>query len=217
MRLNITSRIAVSTFVVAWSLGASAARADEKYYMMVFAYQGDPNTPRAAHTFATFIKVSYASGADPRHGKVERHTISWLPATLDVRLLRRPQAGRNLGLRATLQLAEAEGAAISTWGPYRIKKSLYDRALSQIERLNRGEVAYKALDRAYRPNAATNCFHAVSDIVPGPLLDTGTAYGSAASAMVVAHFAPWIINPEKTSPWVIDRLGLEKEAITFEK
>jgi hypothetical protein len=196
---------------------APAVHADENYYMVVFAYDGPQNTPRAAHTFATFVKVSYQHGSNRKEGQVERHTISWLPATLDVRLLRRPEAGKNLGLRATLQLGESEGAAISAWGPYRIKKTLYDRALSQIERLNRGEVAYKALDRAYRPDAATNCFHAVSDIVPGPLLNTGTAFGNTASAMVVEHLSPWIIHPEKTSPRLIDRLGLEKDVIAFEK
>jgi hypothetical protein len=128
-----------------------------------------------------------------------------------------PERGKNFGLRDTLKLGSSEEATVTAWGPYRIRKELYDEGIAQIDRLDRNAIAYKALDLRFRPYVATNCFHAVSDITRGPLLDTGTAYGNAASEMVVEYFSPWIINPKETHAWLIDRLGLDKYSITFEK
>src|SRR5579862_5639893 len=132
MRTNITSLIAIGTLIVTMTIIAPVAWADENYYMVVFAYEGVSDAPREAHTFATFVKVDYAHGTDPKLGKIERHTISWLPATLDVRLLHPPEPGKNLRLSSTLKLGKSENATISAWGPYRIRKDLYDRALGQI-------------------------------------------------------------------------------------
>jgi hypothetical protein len=62
---------------------------------------------------------------------------------------------------------------------------------------------------------ATNCFHAISDIVDGPLLDTGTAFGESASRMVFQHLAGWIIEPRKTYRDLVPRLGLETYPISY--
>ncbi len=210
-------RLAGWAALFVWVLFAPAAPAGEIYYMSVFAYQTEPNAPRTAHTFATFVKVSYQHGMDPRTGRLETHTISWLPASLDVALLRGPEPGKNLDLATTLQLGKKEGATIYAWGPYRIRKELYDDALTQIQRLNRGEVEYKALDHVFGEQVSSNCIHAVSDIVGGPSLDTGTAHGAEASAMVVEHLSPWvIIDRNENKDWLVGRLGLGKEPIVFD-
>lgn len=68
------------------------------YYMCVFAYDSNPPQARLSHVFATFVKVEGES--------FEAHTISWLPQTNNVRLLRRfAEPGMNLGLQETLRLA----------------------------------------------------------------------------------------------------------------
>lgn len=216
MRTNLDKWIV--TFVVASTLGffAPAIRAEDSYYMVVFAYQGKPNLPRSAHSFAAFVKASEEKNRPIDASRIEIHTISWLPATLNVEPLRmRPVPGRNLGLLETLQLAVSQNADMSAWGPYRIQKDLYDRALAQIDRLNCGQISFKAIDRRFRPATASNCFHAISDILDGPLLDTGTAYGDAASEMIRDHLSGQIIERNSTYRFLIMPMDLEKYPITY--
>ena len=52
-----------------WLGSELTARADDTYYMIVFAYQGKPNLPRSSHTFATFARVP-----DGKDGKQQRET-----------------------------------------------------------------------------------------------------------------------------------------------
>jgi hypothetical protein len=133
----------------------------EAYYMLVF--DADGGAARSAHTFATFVKAT-GKGSKEEDDQLEAHTISWMPTSLEIAVLRRtPEPGVNLDLSATLGWARSVRARVSMWGPYRIEKELYQRALIQEERLRSGRVLYKAIDRNYRPQAS-NCIHAVSDI-----------------------------------------------------
>src|SRR5262249_21636430 len=155
-----------------------------------FAFECTPDLPRYAHTFATFVK---ATGVGPCASQyaIEAHTISWCPASGVIRLARLcPERGVNRDLTGTLAWAPWLGAWISRWGPFQIRKELYDRAVAQECRLASGAIGYKVLDCGVRPGCASNCIHAVSDIVEGPLLQTGTAYGDEAGAMVAHHFLP---------------------------
>jgi hypothetical protein len=195
---------------------AAPPGADERYYMIMFAFEGRPNLPRSAHTFATFIKVGSDKSAQAGKPPIELHTISWTSvAPIGQVLLRPVERGVNRSLANTLDLAKAIGAEVSAWGPYEIKKDLYDRALKQIAHLSSGQVHYKAVDVRFRPDGATNCFHAISDIVDGPLLDTGAAFGVSASQLVLEHLAPWIINPRVVDRELRSRLGLEGIGILY--
>jgi len=186
------------------------------YYMLVFASQGDPPTARMSHTFACFVK---AGGGPNDHTILETITISWLPKSLNV-VVRRvlPEEGVNLELLPTLKWARDLDTQVSAWGPYRIKKELYDRAAKQKARLESGAVRFKAIDLKVPLNRQehSNCIHAVSDIT-GEELATGTAHGNAASGMVVRHLRPWMINSEETHKWVSDGLGLKKHTIRVVK
>jgi hypothetical protein len=217
MRTKMAKRIAGAFLLTSmWIWDGSIARADDTYYMVIFAYQGKPNLPKSAHTFATFLKVPDGKGGKPDFTRAKSHTISWMPASLVVVPLRpRQEQGKNLDLGETLQLAVAQNADISAWGPVQIRKELFDAAVKQIARLNSGEIAYKALDGKFRPGAATNCFHAVSDIVEGPLLDTGAAFGDAASVMVRDHLGRWIIEPTRIHREAIPVLGVDRRPIRF--
>ncbi len=216
MAATFRTKLAFAALAFTIALLPPDARADDAYYMVVFAYQGKPNLPRLAHTFATFVKVPEHADGTPNIQEFESHTISWLAATNRVVLLRpRAEAGANLDLTTTLQLAVAQDAEISAWGPYRIRKELYERGLAQIERLNSGRIGYKAVDTGLRPGIALNCIHGVSDIVDDPLLITATAYGNAASEMVRDHLFPWIIEPKTTHRFLNSPLRLDKYAMTF--
>jgi hypothetical protein len=190
------------------------ARAADRFYVVVFACDNNPPAARGAHTFATFLKVEDAKAGE-KAKPVEMVTISWLPASLDVRLLAPPERGNNFDLPSTLKIAQSQKTMVAAWGPYEIKKELFDRAVGQAKRLNSGTVAYKALDGRLRPEAATNCIHAVSDVVDGPLLDTGKAFGAPASRLVLQHLSPWIVEPQTIHRGVVGALGVDAAAIQF--
>jgi hypothetical protein len=175
-------------------------------YLCVFAYETTPRRPAFAHTFATFIRSD---------GKAfDSQTISWFPKSNRVRLVRRfSEPGINLDLKRTFENAKVLQAQVSMWGPYPIKRELYDKAQEQIKKLNSGQVQYKALDITRRAEEAINCIHAVADIDTGRgFLVTGTSFGSEASAQVVEHLKPWILQSGKKYPWIIERLGLAKDS-----
>lgn len=193
----------------------SFAQTDRKaYFMILFSQDGPGHEPWLSHTFATFIKAT-GNRADKDHFRLEHHTISWLPASGDVRLLRlRPETGKNFRLKETLKLARSLNTRISMWGPIQIEKKLYQRALRQVKRLNQEKIAYKAIDGRFRPDVASNCFHAISDIdTDNGFLNTGTAHGDEASAMVLMHLRRWLIHPENVHDWVTQRLGLNDSGI----
>lgn len=197
------------------ALPASAAPwAEDRYFMLIFAAQGIRFLPQCAHTFATFVRAAGEHAFD-----LECQTISWLPANLDIKILRLwPEPGRNFSLAETIAIAQAKDASLMLWGPYAIKKELYDRATRQVERLRAGQVQYKAIDFGFRPETATNCFHAVSDLdTDFGLLRTGTAFGASASAMVAQHLQRWVMEPGEIHPWLIDRLGLDRTVIEIQQ
>jgi hypothetical protein len=201
--------------VSSWCWLANFSGAEEKYYMVVFSAQAAPVRGRNAHTFATFVRVADDAISD-NGPKVERHTISWLPSTLQVRVLRRfPESGVNLGFQSTMDWARRRDARVTAWGPVQIQKELYDRALRQIDRLNSGAIAYKAIDRRYR-GEAVNCIHAVADIdTDRGILSVGDAFGEAASSAVARHFQRWMVQPEDSSMWLAERLGLPEHGVQF--
>src|SRR5262245_12203884 len=208
----------------------------ENYYLVVFAAQSEPPVARRSHTFACFVKA----GGRPEERKIlESLAISWLPKSLNVAVVRAlPEEGVNLALLPTLKWARGLDAQVSAWGPFSIKKELYDRAATQKSHLESGAVSYKAVDlkAPIQPPAKPalkaplktalkgvlqreehlNCIHAVSDIA-GSDLATGTAHGVAASGLVVRHLQAWMINPEETHPWLIEALGLKEQPIRFQK
>jgi hypothetical protein len=142
-----------------------------------------------------------------------------MPQSLDIVILRRqPEPGANLDLESSLRWAESRNCRVSMWGPYQIKKELYDRAVEQEARLKSGQVLYKAIDRRFRPGMASNCIHAVADLdVDNGLLHSGQGRGDAASRQVAQHLNRWTINPEQTHTWVASRLGLNNPPMNREE
>jgi hypothetical protein len=207
----VTSSRILWVLLAALLFDAQTARADDAYYMIIFGQQDKTDRVDSSHTFATFVKTT-GEGADKTKYALDTHTISWMPRSLDVKLLRRPEEGVNLDLKDTLAHAKATKCKVCMWGPFHIKKELYDRALQQQARLQKGDIDYKALDLRFRPDAATNCIHAVCDIdTDKGLLETGSACGNEASYMVLKHLNRWIIDYDGTHDWIGQRLDLGKD------
>jgi hypothetical protein len=190
------------------SLDAVRRDGETEYYVSVFAFDSVPRRAQYSHTFATFIKSS--------GGSVEAHTISWFPQSRRIEVARtQSEPGMNLDLDQTLRFARSLDARVYEWGPYRIRPELYERGLRQIERLNSGRIAYKVLDGAWRPDAASNCIHAVSDIdADDGYLTVDGAYGVEASTRVVEHLSRWIIQPDREYLSIQEQFGLSGQPIT---
>jgi len=203
-----------SVLVLILPIAVNNAWADDNYYMLVFAHQSNERQPRFSHTFATFVKAT-GEGAAQEKSKLEAHTISWLPASLDIRVLRRrPEPGTNLDLKGSLEFARSQGTTVFMWGPYRIKKELYDRAVQRIGQLNEGAFQYKAIDQRFRTSGVINCIHAVSDLDSDQgYLHVGTEHGAAASSLVVRHLDRWIIRSDELHDWVGEKLGVLNDSI----
>src|SRR5262245_49603432 len=86
---------------------ASTAQKGEGYFLIIFSQEGPGHEPWLSHTFATFVKATGA-GANKGQYHLEHHTISWLPASRDIRLLRlRPETGKNFSLEESLRWARS--------------------------------------------------------------------------------------------------------------
>ena len=82
------------------SAALNAAAPEEHFYVLIFASQSVPRLPAFSHTWATVVRTVGGPGPSP---ELEAHTISWLPATLDIRTFRfTVEPGTNLGLHETI-------------------------------------------------------------------------------------------------------------------
>ena len=125
MEKRMLARAAAVIAAVAAFFSAGQARGGERYYLMIFGSQSHPKLLRYTHTWATFIRV-VGEGDDPSGYQVYQHTISWLPATLNVRTWSPvPEQGVNLDLYATLDTVLKNGENVTMWGPYEVHAPIY--------------------------------------------------------------------------------------------
>ena len=190
---------------------AVVAPPGERYYLLVFGSQSVPKRAKYTHTWATAVRVT----AD---GTVSEHTISWMPATLDIRpLARTPETGVNLGLQFSIEEMQRHDERVSLWGPYEIGPGLFRRFLVQKEFLETGAVGYQCIDtigRSARLGTGSDCIHAVTDM--DPQFDRGryplSYFGEAASEHIVKQISerPVIIEPGTDHSWLVPALGLDR-------
>jgi hypothetical protein len=194
-------------------VAGSAARAQDKFYAIIFGEEDGRNRFCEAHSFATFARVRLeAAGPEV----VDQATISWLPAAGKVKLFKRAEKGRNYTLEESFALVKP-GHRVAQWGPFEIKEELFDRAKKQAAFLSSGGVLYKAVDPFSRPaGVAINCEHAICDIGLRPgesVIRTGTAHGHHGSYLVAMHLRDWMIEPGTSHDWVGRSLKLDQYAI----
>lgn len=182
-------------------------RAEDKYYLVMFAAQGPDVKAARSHTFATFVKVPENGGKN----ELVTRTISWLPANGVIPKLR-PDPGANFTLERTLEWAANLKIGVIAWGPVAIQQELFDLAERRIAFLESGKVAYKMVDLG--SGAGVNCIQAVSGLVPGEALATGTARGEQASVLVLQHLSRWFL-PDEPPKGLTEKLGLDRAGINF--
>src|SRR4051794_26435445 len=151
---------------IACLLWPSPARADEYYFVVVFGANTSPRLPRYSHSWATFVRLT-GCGRDLNTYRMETVTISWMPATLNIRPLAvLPEPGVNLDLHTTLCTVLGYREEAAQWGPYQSTPEVYRLALAQKARLESGQVLYKAVDPRFGPRtcSVSNCIHALTDM-----------------------------------------------------
>jgi hypothetical protein len=194
-------------------LTGSAARAQDKFYAVIFGYQDRNNRCCEAHSFATFVQV-HAGLTGPEI--VDQATISWLPAQGPVKLLKRAEKGRNHTLKESFESVKP-WHTVAQWGPFEIKEELFHRAKKQEQFLSSGGTLYKAVEPFARPaGIAVNCEHAICDIGLNPgesHVRTGTARGHQGSYLVAMHLRSFMVEPGVAHDWLSRPLGLEQYAI----
>src|SRR5262245_12383230 len=89
------------------------AQTQERYYLCLFGVESVPYRLNHTHTFAAFLRTRSDGGVTT----VGIDTVSWLPASLQVRpLAMRPETGRNLTLSETFAWSGSFPSHVSLWG-----------------------------------------------------------------------------------------------------
>lgn len=189
------------------------AEPGERFYVLIFGSQNFPKKPAYSHTWATVARAVDRPGQPPL---LDVHTISWLPATLDIHPLDfSVERGTNLSLHETITYARRNRERVSVWGPYECRPSLFRRFLVQKGFLESGRVGYQCVDNlgeAARTGDGCDCIHALSDMDP----EYGRAnypliwFGDSASEHLANRLRERgsLLNPEVEHDWVLDALGL---------
>ena len=63
---------------------APVARGKDRYYMMLFAVEGEPNLPRLAHTFAVFIQDGRSSHTTSGLAAISASQLSGIKQRIEV-------------------------------------------------------------------------------------------------------------------------------------
>jgi hypothetical protein len=182
----------------------------EHYYVAVFGSESTPKVPRYTHTWATFVYLR-----EPPECAFEVHTISWMPATLDIHPWDfRPEPGVNLDLHFTIKMVLGHRERVSQWGPYECRPELYRRFLVQKAFMESGQVGYQCIDtvgEAARTGDACDCIHAISDADPqfGRYHYPLSRFGDEGSEHLVGRMmASGALLGPQNHDWLNERLGL---------
>ena len=202
----------LSCLFVAAALGAPVDPPPARYYFILYGGQSLPFKPRTAHTWATFVKAAPdAAGVLC----MESFTISWLPATGEVKPWRlRPETGRNYSLAETFAIAAANKDRVSMWGPFEIDETRYQMAVAQAAFLESGEVLYRAIDSFTRNIWIEHCVHAVTYADPilkeriQPVLQVGEPGTSRLAERYLKSGA--FIGGAVTHDWVLTATGADQ-------
>jgi hypothetical protein len=173
--------LSVIAVVVAFPAHSGLPSLQNRYFLVVWGYQGAGNLPRDSHTF-----LSVYRGDDLARGRVAPATISWFPADRGLHLVG-IERGRNFSLPQTLAMACQGRKHVATWGPYEIPPALYQRVLARIKLLESGRIDFSAL--SLRPRSM-NCIEAAGDITNKPFHSL-MSWGHQASRAVVRHLSPF--------------------------
>jgi hypothetical protein len=199
-----------------------------RYFVLVFGSESRPKRGRWTHTWATVVKATPKpnlvdpydpEGDQTKYYDLLAHTISWMPASLSIRVLKlRAECGVNLDLHTSLRYTLGHGECVALWGPYEVNPTVaagfYNKFLAQIAKLKSGRVLYKSLDPDSGPQAGwvVDCIHAVSDLdgVQRRLrYDEFQHNGWDGSRVIVRSLVSANrVDPNVTHKWIEDALNL---------
>lgn len=197
-------------------MAGGEARGDELHFVIIFGSQSHPKRLQYTHTWATFIRA-VGEGPDANGYTLDQHTISWLPASLDVRtwsLL--PERGVNLDLYQTLDAVHRDREHVTMWGPFRILPDVYVRSLGVKAILDSGRAEYRAISTP-RNLLISDCIHAVAAVDPVfgrghyPLIRVGKPASRYLARQIVTRSV--FDQLESDNSWLIPRLGLDRYPI----
>jgi hypothetical protein len=205
-------RAASLTFLLLGFFGTTV-RAGEFYYLLIFGSQSQPKRLRDCHSWATFVKA-VGEGPDPANYSLEAHSLSWVPASLDVHVWRpKPEPGANLSLEKTLEWVYSSNQNVTMWGPFLIRPIIYQRSLEVRAILERGEAQYRAIDSATNL-LISDCIHAVAAVDPQfgrlhyPLIRIGKPASRYIARQVKSRTL--VYQDDSDNEWLIPRLGLSR-------
>jgi hypothetical protein len=211
--MTMTRRLRAATFVafLMAMFSTASARADEHYFVLIFGSQSHPKVLRRTHTWATFVKA-VGEGPDLSTYALEVNTISWLPASLNVKVWwPLPEKGVNYDLDQTLRFVYQRGESVTLWGPFVIGKQVYERSLRVRQVAMSGRAQYRAISNSY-DMLVSDCIHAVAAVDPVlgrnhyPLIRIGKPASRyiARQIMTRSLFDQYQFD----NSWLIPRLGL---------
>jgi hypothetical protein len=198
---------------------AITAPPGERYFLLIFGSQSTPKQPKYTHSWACVAKVTGCGG--PGAPTVDEHTISWMPASLDIQPLSFcVEPGVNLALHFTIEEMLRHDQRVSVWGPYEVSPGFFYRFNVQKGFMESGRIGYQCIDsvgEAGRTGHGCDCIHAITDMDPQfdrneyPL----TYFGESASRNIVRQVQtrPIIICPDADHSWLLPLLGLDKYPI----
>lgn len=192
--------------------------AGEEFYVLIFGAQQVPNRPNYAHSFATFVRVSWEGDCPrPVNAAIEHHTISWLPSNLVVRCCSAlPERGTNFDLPTTFRFCHEQQERVSMWGPYRCDRELYCKALEQKRHLESGVVRYKAVDTGRNSKWITNCIHTLANVLDGPRVRVfPPGWGEVASFAILRKYEARLLDSQSIHTWVSSAIGLDQYPIIY--
>lgn len=182
----------------------------ERYFVTLFGGQGDLLRPRTAHTWATFVRTAVAAGGEQ---VVAEDTISWLPATLNVRPWALfSETGVNLTLQQTFDfMGQNWRQRVVVWGPYEITAERYQQAMVQKALLESGAIRYHSLGLFGRKADVMHCIDGVTriDAEWEKKANPSRWYGEAGTGQAVraAVRSGFILNPTVTHEWLIHAIN----------
>lgn len=182
----------------------------ERYYVTLFGGQGNLFQPRTAHTWATFSRTASTPSGEQ---VVSEDTISWLPATLNVRpWALMAETGRNLTLQETFAfMGQHPRRRVAAFGPYEITAERYAQAMAQKALLESGAIRYHSLGLFGRRSDVMHCIDGVTRTDPSweRKADPSRWFGEAGTGQATraAVRSGFILNPTVTHPWLLHAMN----------
>lgn len=154
-----------STAVVLLLASAAAAQTGDRYSVTLYGGHANVLRPRTGHTWAVFTHTFPTADGGTA---AEQFTISWLPATLNIRpFALHSETGANLTHEQTMAfMTSGKRPQVEAFGPYEITADRYQQGLMERAWLESGLIRYHGLGMFGRRGDVMHCIDAVTRTDP---------------------------------------------------